>query len=790
MKRTLYFVMALALVLGFTQCKKEQVNTPENETKTVNITLKVGGNGGSRHTINTENGDVDFQDGDVIYVGNGSTYIGTLTRNGGVFSGSITEPADETEIYFYFVGGLNPSSTPVAGTTPSFTVDISNQSTQMPVLSCNHVTYYSSTTSYSCTLQNQCALVKFTTASTTAPVHVGGLYTEAKIDFANHSITHTDTKGFVNLYPDADDNTAKWAVLLPQTSFSGIEGVVADKGYTMQQPQTTISVDGFITGDDFSISSTPSHNRYLQWATGDLTLEDGDQVYGTLGGQYKVSIAAGATTNGVTLHDVKITCLSETTDFAGITCPGNATIVLEGTNNVIGGGGTVNVHRNPGIYIAPNYTLTIQGSGTLNVSSNTSSANSNVGAGIGGAWANSDAGNCGNIVINGGTINATGGYGCAGIGAGYGRTCQNITIAGGSVTATGGTNAAGIGSGFSGNGSNSSCGDISISDGTVNASGGSHATGIGTGYANGAFNNTCGDISISGGTVTAVGLTGGAGIGSGLAYCNQPGYYARCGNISITGGTVTATGGSGGTLNSNKYRYAGGAGIGTGSGYLIVSSGTIYGCYSSCGDIAIESGASVTATKGGGTYSATNSIGLNNSGYNSGTCGTITIGGTLYWDGSAYQNGGDTYLPTSPLVYPAPTPAETTVTWINYHIQQIFLGNGEGEYYKGVGVQLDDDLEESYWDGTDVYLYEMGMLTFQIDTDGAYAEYDIKKIEIYYSYFSGNLPEGGGWSNDGSKLTWDDGLTPSVILQNQGPDPDHMSIEVTEVVFTLQKSTK
>ncbi len=47
-----YFVMALALVLGFTQCKKEQVNTPENETKTVNITLNVGGNGGgSRHKM-------------------------------------------------------------------------------------------------------------------------------------------------------------------------------------------------------------------------------------------------------------------------------------------------------------------------------------------------------------------------------------------------------------------------------------------------------------------------------------------------------------------------------------------------------------------------------------------------------------------------------------------------------------------------------------------------------------------------------------------------------------------
>ncbi len=62
MKRMTYFVMALALVLGFTQCKKEQVHTPENETKTVNITLNVGGNGGgSRHDINTTTGAV-YQD--------------------------------------------------------------------------------------------------------------------------------------------------------------------------------------------------------------------------------------------------------------------------------------------------------------------------------------------------------------------------------------------------------------------------------------------------------------------------------------------------------------------------------------------------------------------------------------------------------------------------------------------------------------------------------------------------------------------------------------------------------
>ena len=71
---------------------------------------------------------------------------------------------------------------------------------------------------------------------------------------------------------------------------------------------------------------------------------------------------------------------------------------------------------------------------------------------------------------------------------------------------------------------------------------------------------------------------------------------------------------------------------------------------SMCADMAEADGwvaARVTATKGMG---APNSIGAGDGG----TCGTVTIGSTVYWDGSSYQNGGDTYLPTSPLVYPAP----------------------------------------------------------------------------------------------------------------------------------------
>jgi hypothetical protein len=49
-----------------------------------------------------------------------------------------------------------------------------------------------------------------------------------------------------------------------------------------------------------------------------------------------------------------------------------------------------------------------------------------------------------------------------------------------------------------------------------------------------------------------------------------------------------------------------------------------------------------------GTHSIGKGVAYNG---NKQSCGTITIGGTVYWDGSSYQNGGDTYLKTSPLEY-------------------------------------------------------------------------------------------------------------------------------------------
>ncbi len=67
-----------------------------------------------------------------------------------------------------------------------------------------------------------------------------------------------------------------------------------------------------------------------------------------------------------------------------------------------------------------------------------------------------------------------------------------------------------------------------------------------------------------------------------------------------------------------------------------------------CGNITISPDVErVQATKGNGSP---NAIGSGQDG----RCGIVTIGGTIYWDGRAYQNNGRRYLGSSPLVYPAP----------------------------------------------------------------------------------------------------------------------------------------
>ena len=207
------------------------------------------------------------------------------------------------------------------------------------------------------------------------------------------------------------------------------------------------------------------------------TAKNGETLTGTLASNVKISIANGAT---VILHNVNINGSGTWTtgNYAGITCEGDATIILSGTNTVKGF-----YSHYPGIYVPKDKTVTIQGTGSLTASSNGS------GAGIGGGI---DF-DCGNITITGGNITATGGNGRPGIGGGT-EACGNITITGGTITATGGNAAAGIGGSNTGN-----CGDITITSGVtrVTATKGNNISPNSIGA--GAF-GTCGTVTI-GGTV-------------------------------------------------------------------------------------------------------------------------------------------------------------------------------------------------------------------------------------------------------------------------------------------------
>ena len=386
----------------------------------------------------------------------------------------------------------------------------------------------------------------------------------------------------------------------------------------------------------------PSNTIDLSTLTADCVIPDNTRVTGTLNGFYKVSIADGAT---VSLRDVNINLdpsgydevWDTTYRWAGITCEGDATIFLENTNTVKGF-----CNEYPGIYVPEGKTLIIHGSGTLNAISG-GNPNDNVysllAPGIGGGLNMFG----GNIIINEGTITATGGKYSAGIGSGFSEdapsNCGFITINGGTVAATGGDWAAGIGSGASYE-ETSACGNITINGGTVTATAGDYAAAIGSGIAYEA-NSGCGNITITGGTVTAIGGHSGAGIGSGLAYEASSG----CGDITISGGTVTATAGD--------HAAAIGSGV------------TNFDKSSYCGDITITNGIEkVVAIAKFGSVGA---------GFQ-GTCGGITIGDNLGSEEKKLDDGfySSTFQAKEKIKYPLWI-GDTQVTYLN---KDNILGDG------------------------------------------------------------------------------------------------------------------
>ena len=473
------------------------------------------------------------------------------------------------------------------------------------------------------TLEYISANCDYATASVTvASVDGGTIYTEGTANFTNQqaivkftllkksdnsslsvsSLTINDGTNDYTVTPSSATNVL--FVAIPATNTMNLTYAAAPYSYSYEKTGA-----GLTAGQYYEISVKMSRIVNLATVSENLTLENGDKAYGTLSGEYQISIADGAT---VTLDGISISYAAKKGNYPGLNCLGDATIVLgDGTTNTVVSGFDGEGYNNwPGIYVPTGKTLTINGNtGILNARCGQDLYGGST-AGIGcGFKSGSD---CGNIIINGGVINASGGSQAAGIGGAYKRNCGNITINGGTVTAIGNSygSASGYGAGIGSGGSLSetaatiTCGDITITGGTVTATGGGGAAGIGTGAVDNDIAITCGKITISGGTVTATGGEDAAGIGTGQQFYGSK--VNQCGDIEITGGTVIATG------------TGDAAGIGTGDNNVS------YTLRTKCGNITITSGVTcVTATKGSTGF---NSIG--EGGHNS-TCGTITIGGIV-----------------------------------------------------------------------------------------------------------------------------------------------------------------
>ncbi len=295
----------------------------------------------------------------------------------------------------------------------------------------------------------------------------------------------------------------------------------------------------------FSTSGAWSREIDLAAVESEITLQDGDVIYGTINKLVNIYIDDGAT---ITLRDVKIDFdeLSSIITSAGtpaLKCLGSCTIILEGTNNYLKG------YLFDGIQISDK--LTIKGDGKLEAYGGSLGYGISASEGLDilsgsvtarGSRAGIRCKESYTVNIYGDYVEARGGSSSAGIGGNSGEKCGTVNIYGGEVKAYGGAEAPGIGSG---QGLGTSCiagGTVNIYGGYVEAHGGSHGAGIGAGDG-----GAGGNITIYGGEVKAYGGVDGAGIGGGEG--------GNSGTIKIYGGKVYAE-----STGDDSY----GAGIGAG----------------------------------------------------------------------------------------------------------------------------------------------------------------------------------------------------------------------------------
>ena len=281
MKKLSTIIMALALVLGMSQCKKQETPTNGNGGEKVYVTLNVSNgesldvnvnDNGGRHAVAPNLGVIQFRNGDTLYVGNSGRYIGKLGYTNGAFSGELEPPTGDDYLHFYFLGGKAPETEITAGTTTDFTISIADQRQNLPVLcyGASSQKYKPTTTNYSAVLEYKCALVRFNLEKQVyMNVNLSNVLTEATIDFATNTITPTATTGTMTLYGEEGVITHRWGILLPGTTLTGNSDLVWQGTGSMP----TIVANGYV--DAGVGAGILIHNPSLPAPTTDVAVHNG-----------------------------------------------------------------------------------------------------------------------------------------------------------------------------------------------------------------------------------------------------------------------------------------------------------------------------------------------------------------------------------------------------------------------------------------------------------------------------------------------------------------------------------
>lgn len=245
-------------------------------------------------------------------------------------------------------------------------------------------------------------------------VKINSQYTSCTI--SNGTVTVSGTTGDITMHKTTSGSDTYYEANVVSGTLSATDAfqITADGKSTNATLTNGVTLTA---GQLYEITVTvnkPAPTEYDLSTNTDITINDDKEYILTGSGTGHVTINGNAT---VTLNNATI---EPSSAAAAIQINPNhtATLILEGTNTLTGGAGCSAIFPKDGSNVI------IDGTGTLNVTGAYKCA------GIGA----SEQGNAGTITIENGTIVARGDAGSAGIGACYYYSCTGIKILGGDIT--------------------------------------------------------------------------------------------------------------------------------------------------------------------------------------------------------------------------------------------------------------------------------------------------------------------------------------------------------------------